>query len=294
MKKIELLKVFFWTFRRNEKDTINLYNSLSDLMRIVTGGDMLNFGYWDESTDSPLTAQKKLCSILGSMAKLDFGQHIVDVGSGFSSPALQWVEEFNPKKITCINLNFTQLKNSIKNKKRNTNKNDDNETCKENINFLNATATNLPLNDKSVDRVIALESAQHFKPLRNFLSESYRILKKDGMIALAIPVMAKVHTSPMIKLGLLSMTWSSEHYSIEFIESLLKDQGFSIEDKQKIGSKVYEPITKYYIQNRELLKPKIKHQYPSYVERILFQSLIKMRDVSKKKTIDYLLIICRK
>ena len=34
------------------------------------------------------------------------------------------------------------------------------------------------LNDNSVDRVLALESAQHFKPLSDFLSESKRILTK--------------------------------------------------------------------------------------------------------------------
>ncbi|MDP3779675.1 MAG: methyltransferase type 11, partial [Nitrosopumilaceae archaeon] len=43
MKKINPLEVFFWTFRRNEKDVINLYDSLSDVMMIATGGDMLNF-----------------------------------------------------------------------------------------------------------------------------------------------------------------------------------------------------------------------------------------------------------
>ncbi len=294
MKKIELLKVFLWTFRRNEKDTVNLYNSLSDLMRIATGGDMLNFGYWDDSNDSPLIAQKKLCSIFGKMAKLESGQHVIDVGSGFSSPALQWAKEFNPKKITCINLNFDQLKNSIKNDEGNTYENYDSKNFKENINFLNATATSLPFSNESADRILALESAQHFKPLRNFLSESYRILKKDGILALAIPVMVQIHTTPMMKLGLLSITWSSEHYSINFIESLLKEQGFHIDDKQKIGSNVYEPLTKYYIKNREFLKPRIKRQYPSYVEKILFKSLVKMSDVSKKKVIDYLLIICRK
>ncbi len=291
MKKIEPLEVFLWTFRRNDKDIINLYNSLSDLMKIATGGDMLNFGYWDDNT-TPILAQKKLSSILGKMAKLENGQHVVDVGSGFASPAFQWLEEFNPNKITCVNLNFSQLKNSLQSNTKNEIKKQKN--LKENLNFLNATATFLPIFNESADRIVALESAQHFKPLGKFLSESYRILKKDGILAMAIPVLVETHTSPVMKLGLLSMTWSSEHYSINFIESLIKEHRFHIDEKIAIGSNVYEPMTKYYIENREYLKTKIKKYYPSYVEKILYKSLLKMSDVSKKKIIDYIIFICKK
>ena len=37
-----------WTFRRNEKDIVNLYNTLSPVMQLATGGNMLNFGCWDK------------------------------------------------------------------------------------------------------------------------------------------------------------------------------------------------------------------------------------------------------
>jgi len=45
---IDPIELLLWTFRRNEKDVVNLYNALSDVMRLSTGGDMLNFGYWTE------------------------------------------------------------------------------------------------------------------------------------------------------------------------------------------------------------------------------------------------------
>ncbi len=64
MKKINFIDLFLWTFRRNEKDVIKLYDSLSDLMRFATGGNMLNFGFWEEGTYLPLDAQKKMCEIL--------------------------------------------------------------------------------------------------------------------------------------------------------------------------------------------------------------------------------------
>ena len=290
MKKINPLELFLWTFRRKEKDVVNLYDSLSDLMRLATGGDMLNFGYWDDKTRTPLDAQKKMCTIFGKKALLSSEQNIVDVGSGISSPAIQWSLEYFPVKLSCVNINITQLHDSIKN----ANKSIKSANVNENFNFLNATATTLPFENESVERVLALESAQHFKPLKNFISESYRILKKNGILALAIPVMAENHSLSMIKLGSLSLTWPSEHYSTEFVNSSLKQEQFRNIDLQKIGSNVYEPLTNYYIENRESIKNKILQYYPAYVEKILFKSLNKMKQVSEKKIIDYILVSCQK
>jgi ubiquinone/menaquinone biosynthesis C-methylase UbiE len=289
MKKINPIELFLWTFRRKEKDVINLYDSLSDLMRLATGGDMLNFGYWDDKTNNPIEAQKKMCTIFGKKALLESNQHIVDVGSGIGSPSIQWSLDYSPVKLSCININYTQLLSSIINVNKSVAANNT-----QNFNFINATATTLPFENESVDRVIALESAQHFKPLKNFISESFRILRKNGILALAIPVMTKNHTTPIMKLGTLSFTWSSEHYSKEFVESNLKQEGFSNIDLQKIGSNVYAPLANFYIENRNSIKNKILQYYPAYVEKILFKSLNKMKEVSEKKIIDYILITCIK
>lgn len=277
--------IFFWTVRRNERDVINLYDSLSGIMRAATGGDMLNFGFWDEDNDSPIAAQKNMCAIFGKMAQLRSGQHIVDIGSGFATPAALWQEEYSPIEITCVDINFGQLRRSHANQNK-PNQHD------EKPNLVNATARILPLEDGSVDRVLALESAQHFKPLEDFLSESFRILKKDGMLALAIPVVEK--SSSAAKLGVLAMTWSSEHYGVDFVKSAITRQGFDIVTLQKIGSNVYAPLADYYEKNRESLKQEIEKKYPSYVERILLNSLKKMKNVSRNNIIDYLLVSCRK
>ncbi len=251
-------------------------------MRLATGGDMLNFGYWDERTQTPILAQKNMCTIFGKMAQLKPGHKVVDVGCGFATPASLWQEEYSPIEITCIDINIDQLRNSFA----------INDSRQKKVELVNATARFLPFEDESVDRVLALESAQHFKPLEGFISESFRILKKDGMLAIAIPVIER--PSSIIKLGVLAMTWSSEHYAIDFIQSIIKRQGFEISLLQRIGSSVYEPLTDYYEKNRESLKDKISKEYPFYVEGILFNSLQKMRDVSKNKIIDYLFLVCKK
>ena len=134
MKNINPLKLFVWTFRRKEKDIVDLYDSLSDLMRIATGGDMLNFGYWDNTTKTPLEAQKKMCTVFGKKALLEPNQSIVDVGSGIGAPAVHWSSEYSPVEISCININYTQLRASINNIQKLITPNNP----QKNFNFLNA------------------------------------------------------------------------------------------------------------------------------------------------------------
>ena len=56
----------------------------------------------------------------------------------------------------------------------------------------------------------------------------------------------------------------------------------------------FEPLSNYYIENRRRLRNNILTQYPSYVENLLFKSLLKMKKASQEKLIDYLLIKCIK
>ena len=281
--KINPIEMALWTFRRNEKDVVNLYNTLSPVMQLAVGGDMLNFGYWDKKDTSPIDAQNRLCEKIGKIAELNSANSLLDIGSGLSSPAIMWAELYPNIDISCLNINYTQLqlaKKIVKEKIPNSV-----------IHEINSTSTMLPFSTNSVERIIALESAQHFKPFSNFISESHRVLKKDGIFTFAIPVVKK--NSSIKNLGILALTWSSEHYTEDFVISKTIRK-FKLVEKTEIGSDVFESLTNYYIKNRNMLKNKILTQYPSYVENILFKSLLKMKKASHEKLIDYLLIKCIK
>ncbi len=273
---INPLDVLLWTFRRNEKDVVNLYTALSPLMQIATGGTMLNFGYWSSKHTDPISAQNNLCTVFGDLAELSSSRHAVDVGSGLSSPSKLWRDNHDDLDLYDVNINFKQLSFSGRQK---------------NIGFLNSTSTKLPFADSSVDRVLALESAQHFKPLEDFISESKRILTPDGLLALAIPI--TIGNPSIGKLGLLKFTWSSEHYSMDYLRNLILSAGFLISDEKLIGPNVYDPLADYYIRNRPQLKESILRNYPSYVENLLFKSIQKMKKASQEKVIDYALLKCR-
>ena len=277
------MEIILWTFRRNENDVVNLYNTLSPVMQLATGGNMLNFGYWSKEETSPIDAQNRLCDKVGKIAELDSANSLLDVGSGLSSPAIMWAKFYPYIDILCVNINYTQLQlgKKIVNEK----------IPSSTIHEINSTSTVLPFLTNSMERVIALESAQHFKPFSSFISESYRVLKKDGILTFAIPVVKR--NSNIKNLGILALTWSSEHYEQDFVISKTTKK-FKIIEKIGIGLDVFEPLTDYYIKNRKRLKGKILTQYPSFVENLLFKSLLKMKKASQEKLIDYLLIKCIK
>ena len=273
---INPVDLLLWTFRRNENDVVKLYDALSPIMEVSTGGDMLNFGFWDESTPHPIDAQKRLCTMMGDMAQISSAEMIADVGSGILGPAKIWISQYPSLHISSVNVNFSQLA-SVE---------------PDNISKLNSTARMLPFSNSSLDRVIALESAQHFKPVGDFFSESYRVLKDDGILALAIPT--ATDDSSLSNLGILKFTWSSEHYSQKNILDEISKNGFEVIESSDIGKNVYPPLAQYYINNRDELRKKILSRYSKYVEKILFESMKKMQSASENGLIGYLMLKCKK
>lgn len=279
--QINPLQVVLWSFRRRENDVVNLYNSLTGVMQLATGGHMLNFGYW-EGADTPISAQRRMCMLVSDMAELGSAKRLADIGSGLSAPALEWNDAYRQLDTSCININFSQLSYASKLM------NDKNAPS-----LINATATALPFSDKSVDRIIALESAQHFKPFDLFVKECKRVLADDGLFVAAIPVMTLASKSMEIRrLGILTFTWSSERYPIEYVTSAITENGFEIKEAKRIGHQVYEPLADYYVKNRKEIRDRILKEYPRYLEQVLYKSLLKMKQVSEKQVIDYLVVKC--
>lgn len=324
--KLNPLDPLLWILRRNESDIVNCYNFMTPYFRHATrGSNMLNFGYWSKKTEDPMQAQGELCSLVGEFANLNSAKNMLDVGSGFSAPAIQWKSIYNLLNIICVNINLLQLKTAkslvnedissdiLKSKESTiTTRSLYLNNRSDNISLVNANAKVLPFKDKCMDRIIALESAQHFKPLIHFIQEAKRILKNDGLLVIAIPVTTTTDKESLSlaqqfrKLGILALTWASEHHELGNVRSLINDAGFGIVEIQNIGSRVYAPFTEYYVKNRRAIKsvilkgsgsssslssPSLFHNILYDVaENFIYKSALKMKEISQKGLIDYVLI----
>ncbi|MGI0004578.1 MAG: methyltransferase domain-containing protein, partial [Candidatus Nitrosotenuis sp.] len=151
----------------------------------------------------------------------------------------------------------------------------------------------IPFSDGVFDRVIALESAQHFTHLEEFFAEAKRILSDDGTLVIAIPI-TRDSGLLSLKLGILNITWISKKYSKNKILQCAKKMGFLIEKQESIGDLVYQPFANYYMENRDALKRKLENLYSQNIERIIYDSMKKMKKLSEKKVIDYLLLTLKK
>ena len=139
--------------------------------------------------------------------------------------------------IFSININFSQLKNSK-------------TSSHDEIIRLNSTSRLLPFTYQSVDCIVALESAQHFKKLEDFIYECKRVLESNGILVFAIPIISE-KISNIKDLGILSFTWTSEHYTLEQVTSKIKNSGFKIEHIETIGKNDYPPMADNYMENRK-------------------------------------------
>jgi cyclopropane fatty-acyl-phospholipid synthase-like methyltransferase len=281
LNRLNPLKLLLWTFRRSPADVIDLYNTLSPVMQLATGGNMLNFGYWNGASD-PIAAQQKLCSSVGEIAELRSARRLIDLGSGLGAPAKYWASMYD-LNVVCVNINRRQLLES--------NGGGGNKAF-ERLSCVNATSVTLPFPDGSADRIVALESAQHFRPLSGFVRECRRVLSPGGTLVMAIPVTARpLHgLAKLFRLGILSLTWSSEHYSAQYVRSALASSGFNVSGVTSIGHEVYEPLADYYLKNRAAIRERILERYPAFLEGILHRSLLKMGQASRAGLIDYLVI----
>lgn len=270
-------------------------------MYITTGGNLLNFGFWDDDVNSPLDAQIKLTNILGEFGRFINAKRIMDVGSGYSIPALKWLQDYPSTNIYCIDLNYNQIRQGKnfpnKNQFSNTNYLNYNTimNLKDRLSHINGTSTFLAFQDNTMDRIVAFESAHHFSPFEDFVAEARRILMPSGLLVVAMPVLVKSSFKKDIpfrgihNLGILDITWASEHYEFEHIKSIIGSNGFEMDEIALIGSNVYQPLANYYMKNRYHLRKKILKDYPNYLEVLVYRSITKMKSASEKGIIEYAL-----
>ncbi|HEY7695911.1 MAG TPA: methyltransferase domain-containing protein [Nitrososphaeraceae archaeon] len=321
------MNILLSLLKRDERAVVSIYQTFMSYARILTRTNMINFGFWTPETASIKQAQEALCTITGNVAELSTAKNVLDVGSGLLGPAEQWRMEYKlMNSLICIDVNYQALKMSHTlnseygyDKEILTEPSVKTEVTKKRyiikhngvvLSRVNATAICLPFGDSFADRIIALESAQHFKSFLEFIRESHRVLNKTGLIVLAIPVITSSKPSAEHRfkllnslrnlgvLGILSLTWASEHYELAQINSIISQEHFVIRDILSIGKSVYIPLTDFYIQDRKEFRRNVLGKHSSYLkrfalditERIVYRSALKMKKLSLSGDIDYVLI----
>ncbi|MEV4382494.1 methyltransferase domain-containing protein [Streptosporangium sp. NPDC049644] len=137
----------------------------------------LNFGYWRSEADTLDDACQALAEKLADAAGFQEGDRILDAGFGYGDQDFMWLERHNPAKIVGLNVTPTHVQIAqAKARERG---------LSDRLIFQEGSATAMTFEPSSFDRVVALESALHFRPREEFFRQAHHILRPGGVLATA-------------------------------------------------------------------------------------------------------------
>jgi ubiquinone/menaquinone biosynthesis C-methylase UbiE len=156
----------------------------------------VHWGYWENpkaaegSRDDYIAAMKQMDAELLKAGKVADGQKLLDAGCGFGGTIQTINAAHSNMDITGLNIDPRQLAAAeAQTTAVNGNK----------IGWVEADACQLPFEDNTFDRVLAVECIFHFPSREKFLAEAARVLKPGGYLAVSdfVPTVAFFGKTPI-------------------------------------------------------------------------------------------------
>lgn len=158
-------------------------NDLSSMA--IFSGNYINFGYWQDfipgliSVDERTESQANLYRTVLHRLEIDPTDVALEVGCGIAVGTVLALREFGPRAIYGLDLSRDQLYRATRVISELTTQQNDRLVLQQ------GSALTLPYAAQAFDKCYSVEAAQHFEELAVFASETHRVLKSGGRLAIA-------------------------------------------------------------------------------------------------------------
>jgi erythromycin 3''-O-methyltransferase len=196
----------------------------------------MNMGYWKDDPKNLDDACEALARFMGDFGQFCREDRILDAGCGFGDQDIYWANHHAPREIIGVNISQVQVESAQRRVHE--------LGLQDRITIYLGSATNLPFADGSFDKVIALESAQHFGTREDFFREAHRVLRSGGQIYTSDIIPAPGMTIGNFALKAMALN-KDNLYPREVYEQKLRDAAFTNVRVTSVRDFVLQPFKKY-------------------------------------------------
>ena len=139
------------------------------MRKLYGASGYFNVGYWADGATDLVAACDRLVDEVATVVSRDAAV-IIDVGCGLGASTCRLAEQFPHALVIGANISPQQLITA---------------RCRGVEALVVMDAASIAIADGAADAVLAIESAQHFDTRTAFLTEAHRVLRPDGVLAVA-------------------------------------------------------------------------------------------------------------